>query len=414
MSRPKYLRGASTQISIFDKSFRYLATSVWIPAVLFGLLALAIWVLMKHTVVGRHLYALGGNEQAARFSGIRTERLKWLAYCISALCASLAGILYIGDQAVAAPQTLGRGYELNAIAAAVVGGCSLQGGVGTVPGTVLGCLFLRSVIDGIAKMIKTGADVYEGLIVGIVVVVAVAFSQLREAGRQGKQFFPGPLGWVAIVTLGLLAATLTTLVADKPGRRGRRRRGARPAGCSSSSGSGRSVVRLERRRLRYAFRLRDPLIRTVMSTRSADLDPARHQALCRRDGVGRCLARYSAGRTARHRRRKRRRQEHADENPLGRDHRFRGNLPAARPRSPLSRHARCRTGRREHHPPGTEPRRAAFGRRQYLSRPRAARPVRAARPAGHGSRRRRTARPARMPHRSARSRSARCGSAISN
>ncbi len=76
------LRGASTQISIFDKSFRYLATSVWIPAVLFGVLSIAIWVLMKHTVVGRHLYALGGNEQAARLSGIRTERLKWLAYCI--------------------------------------------------------------------------------------------------------------------------------------------------------------------------------------------------------------------------------------------------------------------------------------------------------------------------------------------
>jgi ribose/xylose/arabinose/galactoside ABC-type transport system permease subunit len=211
----QYLRGASTQISIRDPQFRYLATSVWIPAVLFVLMAIAIWVLMKHTVVGRHLYALGGNEQAARLSGIRTERLKWLAYCISTVCASLAGILYIGDQAVAAPQTLGRGYELNAIAAAVVGGCSLQGGIGTVPGTVLGCLFLRSVIDGIAKIIKTGADVYEGLIVGIVVVVAVAFSQLREAGRRGKQFFPGALGWVAIVTLGLLAGTLATLVVDK-------------------------------------------------------------------------------------------------------------------------------------------------------------------------------------------------------
>ena len=117
-------------------------------------------MLLRQTVVGRHLYALGGNEQAARLSGIRTDRLKWLAYCISAMCASLAGILFIGDQSVADPQTLGRGYELNAIAAAVVGGCSLQGGVGTVSGTILGCLFLRSVIDGIAKIIKTGADVY--------------------------------------------------------------------------------------------------------------------------------------------------------------------------------------------------------------------------------------------------------------
>src|SRR5581483_11856382 len=110
----------------------------------------------------------------SRLSGIRTERLKWLAYSISALTSAIAGILYIGDQSVADPQTLGRGYELNAIAAAVVGGCSLQGGVGSIPGTVLGCLFLRVVIDGIAKIIKTGADLYEGLIVGIVLVIAVA------------------------------------------------------------------------------------------------------------------------------------------------------------------------------------------------------------------------------------------------
>ena len=86
-----------------------------------------------------------------------------------------------------------------------------------MPGTVLGCLFLRSVIDGIAKIIKTGADVYEGLIVGIVVVLAVAFSQWRASGRRGKQFFAGALGSLAIVTLALLAGTLVTLVADPPG-----------------------------------------------------------------------------------------------------------------------------------------------------------------------------------------------------
>jgi ribose/xylose/arabinose/galactoside ABC-type transport system permease subunit len=209
-----FLGGRSTQIQIFDRPFRYLATSVWIPAVLFLFLALAIGVLMRHTVVGRHLYALGGNEQAARLSGIHTDRLKWLAYCLSALCASLAGVLAIGEQSVADPQTLGRGYELNAIAAAVVGGCSLQGGVGTVSGTVLGCLFLRSVIDGIAKIIKTGADVHEGWIVGIVVVMAVAFSQWRASGQRGKQFFPGLLGSLAIFTLGLIAGTLVTLMAD--------------------------------------------------------------------------------------------------------------------------------------------------------------------------------------------------------
>jgi ribose/xylose/arabinose/galactoside ABC-type transport system permease subunit len=207
--------GKSTQIQIYDESFRYLATSVWIPLVLFALLSLGIWLMLSHTVIGRHIYALGGNEDAARLSGIRTERVKWLAYCVGTMTATVAGILYIGDQSVADPQTLGRGYELNAIAAAVVGGCSLQGGAGRVQGTVLGALFLRVVIDGVAKIIKTGADVYEGQIVGLVVVVAVAFSKFRESARRGSEVFPGALGIVSIAALTLLGGTLTTLMAGR-------------------------------------------------------------------------------------------------------------------------------------------------------------------------------------------------------
>lgn len=208
----------STQIQIFDPAFRYLATSVWIPVLIFIALSIAIGILLRWTVVGRHVYALGGNEQAAVLSGIRTWQVKWLAYSLGAMTSAVAGILYIGDQSVADPQTLGRGYELNAIAAAVVGGCSLQGGVGTVPGTFLGALFLRCVIDGVAKIIKTGADVYEGQIVGVVVVVAVAVSQLRRSARQGRQAFPGTMGAVAIVALALLAAVLVMLMTEQMAR----------------------------------------------------------------------------------------------------------------------------------------------------------------------------------------------------
>jgi ABC-type glucose/galactose transport system permease subunit len=102
---------------------------------------------------------------------------------------------------------LGRGYELNAIAAAVVGGCSLQGGAGTIPGAALGCLFLRVVIDGVAKIIKSGADIYEGLIVGNVVVIAVALNQPTIRRR----LLPGPLGTVMVVVLALYAAILGLL-----------------------------------------------------------------------------------------------------------------------------------------------------------------------------------------------------------
>lgn len=220
------LGGKSTQIQIYDTSFRYLATSVWIPAVLFALLAVAMWVLLNSTVVGRHIYALGGNEEAARLSGIRTDRLKWLAYCLGAMTASLAGMLYIGDQSVADPQTLGRGYELNAIAAAVVGGCSLQGGVGTVPGVVLGVTFLRVVIDAVSKLIKTGADVYEGLIVGMLVVLAVAFNELRQSRAARRHFFAGALGTIAGGALVLFVAVQTAIAFGPTSRLGTTRLGA--------------------------------------------------------------------------------------------------------------------------------------------------------------------------------------------
>jgi ribose/xylose/arabinose/galactoside ABC-type transport system permease subunit len=218
MARRKILPQSITQISVSDPKFRALATHLWIPVTIFTVVALLCWLLMSRTVAGRHLYALGGNEQAARLSGIRTDRLKWLAYCISAILSAIAGIIYVGDQSVADPQTLGRGYELNSIAAAVVGGCSLQGGVGTITGTVLGCFFLRTVIDGVGRIVAEGkADVYEGMIVGIVVVVAVTFNQLRMSIERGKQFFPGMLGWVAILTLGLFAAALLPMLMGNTG-----------------------------------------------------------------------------------------------------------------------------------------------------------------------------------------------------
>jgi len=127
----------------------------------------------------------------------------------------------MADSSVAQPGNLARGYELNAIAAAVVGGCSLQGGVGTVPGTVLGAVFLRLVIDAVSKIIKTGADVYEGLIVGIVVVIAVTFSQVGQMAKGGRRLLGGPLGLCAIPTLALLCGAVVAMTTS--GRRRRRR-----------------------------------------------------------------------------------------------------------------------------------------------------------------------------------------------
>jgi ribose/xylose/arabinose/galactoside ABC-type transport system permease subunit len=207
----------SAQINVSDPIFKAIRDNVWIPVAVFALLAVFTWLLLTRTVLGRHIHALGGNEQAARLAGIRTENVKWFAYCFGAMTAALAGLFYVANESVAAPVNQGRGHELNAIAAAVVGGCSLSGGVGTVPGTVLGAIFLRVVIDAVSKIIKTGADVYEGLIVGVVVVIAVTFSQLGALAKGGTRLLPGAIGLCAIPTLSLLTGALAAMTAGRNG-----------------------------------------------------------------------------------------------------------------------------------------------------------------------------------------------------
>lgn len=203
----------SALINISDPFFKTVRDNVWIPVAVFGVLAIVTWLLLTRTVLGRHLHALGGNEQAARLAGIRTDNVKWFAYCFGAMTAALAGLFYMANESVAAPVNQGRGHELNAIAAAVVGGCSLAGGVGTVPGTVLGTIFLRVVIDAVSKIIKTGADVYEGLIVGIVVVIAVTLAQFGQLAKGGRQLLPGTLGLCAIPTLAVLCGAIVSMTA---------------------------------------------------------------------------------------------------------------------------------------------------------------------------------------------------------
>ena len=192
-----------TKVRADDVSFEQLR-QWWVAPIVFLVLSLACWLLMNRTVIGRHLYAMGGNEEAARLSGIRTDLLKWLAYSIGAVTAAIAGVLYTAKVGAANPSTLAVGYELNAIAAAVVGGCSLQGGVGLIPGVMLGVLFLRVVIDVVAKSVGSGSDDYQGLIVGFLVVLAVGFNELRRHAGARKDFFPGMLGTLIIPVLALL------------------------------------------------------------------------------------------------------------------------------------------------------------------------------------------------------------------
>lgn len=204
------LGNESVKLNIQDEAFRVMAAEWWVPVVLFIIIAGFLFVVLNYTVLGRHIYAMGGNEEAAKLSGIRTERLKWFAYCFAAFTAGIAGILMASDTSAADPESNGMMFELFAIAAAVIGGCSLAGGVGRVSGIVLGAIFLRVVIDAVEKLITGGgASNYQGLIVGFLVVMAVAFNEITGslAGWR-KQFFPGALGIVAIVAIGLLVGAV--------------------------------------------------------------------------------------------------------------------------------------------------------------------------------------------------------------
>ncbi|MDB5349600.1 MAG: permease component of ribose/xylose/arabinose/galactoside ABC-type transporter [Planctomycetota bacterium] len=149
---------------------------------IFLVVAVVATVMMGATVLGRHLYALGGNEAAARLSGLPTARLKMIAYGLSGMLSALGGLLYAGN-AGQGKGTMGMSYELFAITAAVVGGCSLSGGVGSIRGTVLGLVLIQIVIKG-TGLVVTWIDPtqIEGLVLGTIIVLAVALNQ-RFRGR---------------------------------------------------------------------------------------------------------------------------------------------------------------------------------------------------------------------------------------
>jgi len=134
------------------------------------------WIFLSRLAAGRRVYAIGGNELAARFSGIRVERVKLGVYLISGLTAGIAALLSIGYYG-AATSGDGQGYELNVIAAAVVGGASLTGGRGSALGVVLGALIIQMISSGIVIL---GIDQnYSQIIIGSVVIAAVVLDNFN-------------------------------------------------------------------------------------------------------------------------------------------------------------------------------------------------------------------------------------------
>lgn len=144
--------------------------SIPIPVlILFSMLALS-WVILRYTRFGRYVYAVGGNEKSARTSGISSIKVKIAVYAIAGLCSALAGLMVTARTTSALTQA-GMGYELDAIAAVVIGGTSLSGGVGTIGGTLIGILIIGVINNGLDLLgVPSG---YQQVIKGIVIALAV-------------------------------------------------------------------------------------------------------------------------------------------------------------------------------------------------------------------------------------------------
>ena len=153
------------------------------PVPLCILVAVAVWgsFFLAQTVTGRKLYAVGGNELAARYSGLSVGKLKAATFILAGLTAGIAAMINIGYHGSAASGD-GAGYELEVIAAAVVGGASLSGGRGTALGAVLGALIIRLIVDGI--IILELDQNYSQIIIGAVIILAASLDRLQSRGRK--------------------------------------------------------------------------------------------------------------------------------------------------------------------------------------------------------------------------------------
>ena len=148
-----------------------------VPAVLFIAVGVAAIVVLRTTAFARHIYAIGGNEKAARLSGVPITRVKVAVFAICGLLAALAGIIHAGQLNQGSPND-GAGYELDAIAAVVIGGTSLSGGHGSMGGTLAGALML-GILNNILALNNIDPNV-QLLIKGLVIVAAAGLQMLRR------------------------------------------------------------------------------------------------------------------------------------------------------------------------------------------------------------------------------------------
>ncbi|RUT31808.1 ribose ABC transporter permease [Paenibacillus zeisoli] len=182
-----YLRGIAFVISgglplvLTNKFFIFFGAGSMLgvptPIYIMAVVYVIMFFVLKYTMFGRHLYAIGGNEEAARLTGIKVERTLINVYSISGLMAGIAGVVMAG-RVISGQPNAGISFELDAIAAVILGGTSFVGGVGKIQGTIIGVLIMAVLSNGLTLL---DVDFYWQMIVkGIVIVIAVLLDKFRN------------------------------------------------------------------------------------------------------------------------------------------------------------------------------------------------------------------------------------------
>ena len=172
--RPIYFSGV--------EGFRGISLGTLVPGLpnavlILFLLAIVAYVLLSKTILGRYTFAIGSNEEATRLSGVNTRKWKILIYTVAGVFTGIAGVVIAARLDSAQPQ-LGVGYELQAIAAVIIGGTSLLGGRGSIMGTLIGALIMSVLINGL-RILSIQTE-WQNVVVGLVILVAVFTDALRQ------------------------------------------------------------------------------------------------------------------------------------------------------------------------------------------------------------------------------------------
>ena len=168
-------------ITGMEEAFRFLGggylSGIPVPVILMVIIFAATYVMLKKTRLGRYIYAIGGNEEAARLSGINTKKILLSVYMLGGLLAGVSGII-MASRLNSAQPTAGISFELDAIAAVVLGGTSLSGGVGTIGGTLIGA-FIIGVLDNGLNLLNV-SSFYQQIAKGLVILLAVFLDKKRK------------------------------------------------------------------------------------------------------------------------------------------------------------------------------------------------------------------------------------------